>query len=77
MQYDTKGILDIARALPINGNTVVEFQDQETLKRAASRVMCKSRYHDAYSHHRYATEKIIGVGFGGEIHYILRIDRIE
>lgn len=77
MQYNTAGILDIAGDLPMNGSTVVEFVDRETMERAASRVMCKSRYADYRKHHRYATNKLIGVGHGGTIHYILRIERTE
>jgi hypothetical protein len=77
MHHNTKNILDLAHSLNIFATTVVEFSDAETLKRAASRTAAYSRYAAEYRHRRYATSKIIGVGFGGSIHYILRIERIN
>lgn len=73
----TTGILHAAHALLQGDQTIFEFSNQDVLRKAASRIMCHSRYHKAFRNRRYKTTQIVGVSKGPAIHYLLKVERIK
>lgn len=73
----TTGILSEAHNLQLGNNLILEFDSLDTLRKAASRVTCHSRFHRNFKSRRYSTTQIIGVSQGSTVHYLLKIERTQ